>query len=87
MAKEFDLEKTLIRIEAKISKIANKTGTLPLKEGMKATWVKVSTIKSLTGWNKDQLYYARKTGKVKMKKRDGGIFYLLESLHETHYKK
>lgn len=52
----------------------------------KQTWVKVSVITALTGWEKKFLEKARLNGLVKQRKGSNGIEYLLESINPMFLK-
>lgn len=80
----FNLEKSIKRIENKINNInplAEKTET---KSPQRETWVKLGVIKKLTGWDWKDMIKARASNLVKMKRTEEGIFYLLESLHPAY---
>ncbi len=53
----------------------------------KSTWVKVSVIQELTGWNSRFMEKARINGLVKQRKSANGIEYLLESVNPMFIKK
>lgn len=46
----------------------------------KKTLIKVSEVKKITGWNKYQMEKARKLGWVEHFRKNGGIFYIYESI-------
>ena len=71
-----DINKRLKRIE---SILENKHS--------KRTWVKVSIVQELTGWDKFFLQKARENGLIKFKEEDGKFTYLLESIPEVFIKK
>ena len=52
----------------------------------KKTWVKVSVIQQLTGWDARFLEKARINGLVTQRKGANGIEYLLESIHPNFLK-
>jgi hypothetical protein len=75
-------DQTIKRIDGKLSALLQEVKKPPVE-----TWVKVSIIQSLTGWDKEGMRTARMNGLVKMKREKGEIFYLLESLNEIFIKK
>ena len=77
---EEELKQRLDRIDTKLS--------LLLQEKKKATttWVKVSTVMALTGWNRYEMQRMRKFGIVQYKKDKGGFWYLLESINPIFVK-
>lgn len=70
------------RIDKKLTALLNK----PEKEihvQAKETWVKVSFVVMLTGWNKKKLYQARQQGLIEYRKtKEKGFEYLVESIPE-----
>jgi hypothetical protein len=56
-------------------------------EKKKESWVKVSTVTRITGWNKEQLRQARVNGILERKKEKDGFWYKLESIPEVYLKK
>jgi hypothetical protein len=80
-----ELEKILKgqdRIDKKLTALLNKKET-PLISEAKQTWVKVSFVVMLTGWNKRKLYQARQQGLIVYRKTvEKGFEYLVESIPE-----
>lgn len=58
-----------------------------LGETKKATWIKVSFVILLTGWDKEKLRQAREQGLIEWKKTEDGWLYKLESIPEQFIKK
>lgn len=71
------LEKRLQSIERKLDQLINQQN--------KKTWVKVSIITEVTGWNGDFLRKARENGLVKYRDNNG-YEYLLESINPLFIK-
>ena len=69
------LEKRLDRIDQKLTTL--------LGQAKKQTWVKVSFITDLTGWNREKLRQARDQKIITYRKGNNGFEYLLESLPEV----
>jgi hypothetical protein len=68
-----DIVKLLRRIDEKLSTL--------IAEKKKKTWVKVTTITSLTDWDKYAMHRARQSGLVEVRKsKDKGIEYCVESI-------
>jgi hypothetical protein len=53
----------------------------------KETWVRVTWVTDLTGWNYKKMELARKHKLIEYKKDDEGYLYLLESIPEQFIKK
>lgn len=51
----------------------------------KQTWIKAGEVMKLTNWDRDRLRRARERGEVEVKK-EGGIFYLYESIPQIFLK-
>lgn len=69
----------LARLEKKLDQVLRFVKRKPM-------WVKASVITRLTGWNKEQMRTARENGYVEYEKREDGIFYDLNTLHEKFIK-
>lgn len=69
------LEQRVAKLEAEITRL----------RGKQETWIKVSDVVRLTGWNKDRLRRARVNGEIKFKD-DNGRCYLYESISPIHLK-
>lgn len=74
-----NIEATITRMDAKLTSLLQKTN--------KQTWVKVSWITDLTGWDGQKMRQAREDGLIIFRKNDKGFEYLLESLPEQFIKK
>lgn len=48
-------------------------------------WVKVSVVRDLTGWDKEQMRRMRESGGIEVKK-ENGIWYNLNSINPIHLK-
>lgn len=73
-------------LERKIDRINEKISTLLKKEDKeKITWVKVSVITGLTGWDHEKMRQARENGYVKFKTENGKFWYALESLSSVWF--
>lgn len=73
------LEKKIDRLNEKLTVLLNK----PTKK----TWVKVSIVSSLTGWDFRAMAKARDNGLIEYRKDESGIFtYALESIPEIFIK-
>lgn len=69
-----------MNIEAEIRSLKREIRLLKAEKA-KETWVSVSVITGLTGWNHRDMTKARQQGLVKYRKNDnGGYDYLLQSL-------
>ena len=51
----------------------------------KPVFVKVSFIRSKTGWTKEKLRQAREQGLVEYEKRDDGLFYDIKSIDPVFF--
>ena len=70
-----EIKRTQARIDSKLTVLLNKAP--------KETWVRVSFITDLTGWEGEKMRQAREQGIIKYKRaQSGGFIYLLESLPE-----
>jgi hypothetical protein len=59
-----------------------------MEQQKKETLIKVTEVKKLTVWeNKEQLRMARESGFIAMKKEQGKIFYIKESINPAYLKK
>ena len=74
-----ELQEQIKRLERKIDVL-----TAAVKE--KETWVKVGLIREATGWDAAELRAKRESGAIKMKRKNGEIFYLFESIPEYFLK-
>jgi hypothetical protein len=83
MQKQITLEsidKMLQRIDGKLTILLNKPE--------KKTWLKVSFVTGLTGWNGEKLRQARDSQVLEFRKAEtGGYEYLLESIPEKLIKR
>lgn len=66
-------------------RVAELEKTVARLRGKQETWIKVSDVVRLTGWDKERLRRARLNGEIKFKD-DNGRFYLLESISTIHLK-
>lgn len=72
-----DLEKLLKHVERIDHKL-----TVLLNRPPKQTWVKVSAITEITGWNNEKMRRARENKMVQYRKAEKGFEYLIESIPE-----
>lgn len=78
-------EKLLKIVNNKLTQLLQKLSEPEKKP--KGTWVTARYVTRLTGWNKNEMFLARKNGLIKYKKADtGGYLYLLESLNDRFVK-
>ena len=72
------LLKKVERIERKLDLLLREKKT----EEQKVTWVKVSTVMDLTGWDKDKVRRMVRDGLV-VRKKENGFWYMLESINQV----
>ena len=77
-----DNSEILTRLEKRLERIERHLNVKP-----KSTWVKISIIQDLTGWDKEGMRKARINGLVKQRRGSNGIEYLLESINPIFLKK
>ena len=75
-----------IELKRRFDRIDKKLSLLLQQQKKSETWVKVSSVQELTGWNRDQLRRMRDHGVIVSKKNDKGIWYLLESINPLFLK-
>lgn len=66
-------------ISRQIQALSKKVDTL-INQTNKKTWVKVSAIMEITGWNREKMRQMRDNGVIRFRKGDNGMQYLLESV-------
>ena len=76
MSRELTIEQRVQKLEREFAEMKRRP-----------KWTKVGTIQELTGWNRERLRRARVNGEIIMKKKNGKIFYDLNSLNPLLVKK
>lgn len=56
-----------------------------IEQQSKPTWVKVSFVRQITGWNKEKMRQARELGLIEWKKDEFGFFYNVTSLSPAFF--
>jgi hypothetical protein len=77
-----ELKAKLDRIEKKLSFLVSQRKA----ESRKKTWVKVSVVQDLTGWNREKLRQMREHGLIAYQRNETGMWYQLESIHPIFLK-
>lgn len=80
-----NIEQEILEIKRSQQRIDSKLTALLTREKSptKETWVKVSFITDLTGWDREKMRTARETGIIRWRRsKETGIEYDLDSLNE-----
>jgi hypothetical protein len=86
MDSEKEIKEMLYKLTKKVDRIDQRLAINATKTD-KQTWVKVSTVTELTGWDRERLRGARENKTIIYKKNSSGFWYLLESIPERLIRK